>query len=783
MAAEMYEIERIVDGPNEKGQYFIKWEGFPDDQNTWEPLDHLPKDMVEEYLNPIAELKTKRRHDRPTETQQKSKRKRVAGVDIAKVVDDSNYQGDEPAHTPRIPKGMGRSSVVLVVGKFLIPQAPLRAVDPNTYLKKVYEMVVTGWGRHRIRNENAYVLILEPGRKHDGEGLGLEKFHCRFAHAKIEHACPPNQIFKASDFVKAAVPAVEADAESSSDVEESSDDEGEEEDGNDDERPVWERMPDESLKFREDMTTCWRMVAEPSSLEHPPSLLHTGDPSVHEAEWFSDYFFPMEWWKHDVIPAWSENLASRGQKPTSVGEANVWRGLWRWMSLNPQYKRNDFWDTSLERVPYMFDPPPFGKYMSRNRFDELTSSFKLRRGSPPPYRDKFWEIRQMQDSFNDHMKKCFSAAWAVCLDESMVKWLNEFSPGWMAVGRKPSPFGNEYHTMACAVLHVIFWIEIVEGKDRPPHLGPLLHVEAHGKLCGLVLRAAEAIKGSNRVIGMDSGFGVLATLPELRKRGLHGTVVLKKKKYWAKGLPGDEILEALRMADVGTTKVLVGKFKGEKIWIGCQVDSKHTTLIGNTWSTTERNGKKKKRKVGGRLVEFNYCAYQNTWYWIRHAVDDANHNRAHPLPLEDTINTKDWVMRQFTFIDAMCECNAKQAYNYWVRKKQSKPLMTNIQFRHARMMQLVNNSEWAREKQMGQSTFEDKSIPGPPVCKLKHYEKGRGEWDVETQDYKIPAQEYQKYFCKWTKQCKNKVRTYCACEPQITLCIECYPDHVLSKKD
>ena len=177
----------------------------------------------------------------------------------------------------------------------------------------------------------------------------------------------------------------------------------------------------------------------------------------------------------------------------------------------------------------MFDPPQFGKYMSRNRFNDLTSCFKLRRGSPPPYRDRFWEIRQMQDAFNDHMKAYFNAAWAVCLDESMVKWLNEFSPGWMAVGRKPSPFGNEYHTMACAVLHVIFWIEIVEGKDRPPQLGPALHVDPHGKLCALVLRAAECIKGSNRVIGMDSGFGVLSTLPELRKRGLHGTVVLKKK--------------------------------------------------------------------------------------------------------------------------------------------------------------------------------------------------------------------------------------------------------------
>jgi hypothetical protein len=97
------------------------------------------------------------------------------------------------------------------------------------------------------------------------------------------------------------------------------------------------------------------------------------------------------------------------------------------------------------------------------------------------------------------------------------------------------------------------------------------------------------------------------------------------------------------MEEVGTTQVLAGKFKGEKIWIGCQVDSKHTTLIANTWSTTERTGNKKKRKVGGRLVEFNYCEYQGTWYWIRHAVDDANHNRSHPLPLEDTMKTKEWV--------------------------------------------------------------------------------------------------------------------------------------------
>ena len=73
---ELYEVEKIVEGPNAKGEYFIKWEGYPDDQNTWEPVEHLPEDMVEEYLNPMEELRVKTREDR----RPKSKRKRKPGL-------------------------------------------------------------------------------------------------------------------------------------------------------------------------------------------------------------------------------------------------------------------------------------------------------------------------------------------------------------------------------------------------------------------------------------------------------------------------------------------------------------------------------------------------------------------------------------------------------------------------------------------------------------------------------------------------------------------------------
>jgi hypothetical protein len=275
------------------------------------------------------------------------------------------------------------------------------------------------------------------------------------------------------------------------------------------------------------------------------------------------------------------------------------------------------------------------------------------------------------------MKDVFPPSWGICLDESMVKWLNEYAPGWMAVGRKPSPFGNEYHTIACGVLHIIFWMECVEGKSRPPHLEEMPLSYEHGKLCALILRATEAIAGSNRVVFMDSGYGVLCALPELRRRGLHATVVLKKKKFWAKGLPGEAILEAVRMTPVGTTKALVGTMRGHKLWVGVQVDSKHTTIMANTWSTTQRNGEMKKRLVGGRLCTFKYCDYQNHYFWARHYVDDHSHNRSACVPLEDAVNTKSWSMRQSMFLDAVCEVNALLAFNYWCLRPKGQAPITN----------------------------------------------------------------------------------------------------------
>ena len=44
-----YEVERIVSGPRSvDGAYLVKWAGFPDAENTWEPRINLPYSVFDE---------------------------------------------------------------------------------------------------------------------------------------------------------------------------------------------------------------------------------------------------------------------------------------------------------------------------------------------------------------------------------------------------------------------------------------------------------------------------------------------------------------------------------------------------------------------------------------------------------------------------------------------------------------------------------------------------------------------------------------------------------------
>ena len=87
--------------------------------------------------------------------------------------------------------------------------------------------------------------------------------------------------------------------------------------------------------------------------------------------------------------------------------------------------------------------------------------------------------------------------------------------------------GNEYHSICCALSGIMYWIELVEGKDRPPELG-LPEYSSLGKTAGLMLRMCQSIYHSGKLVILDSGFCVLKGIIELKKVGVFASALIKK---------------------------------------------------------------------------------------------------------------------------------------------------------------------------------------------------------------------------------------------------------------
>ena len=50
----------------------------------------------------------------------------------------------------------------------------------------------------------------------------------------------------------------------------------------------------------------------------------------------------------------------------------------------------------------------------------------------------------------------------------MQEWIINYTcPDWIYFGRKPRPFGNERHTIACGLSKTMWFADISEGRDIP----------------------------------------------------------------------------------------------------------------------------------------------------------------------------------------------------------------------------------------------------------------------------------------------------------------------------
>ena len=272
--------------------------------------------------------------------------------------------------------------------------------------------------------------------------------------------------------------------------------------------------------------------------------------------------------------------------PVTFGEFLQFVGIWLYMSTTAGYSRAD-WFSQKKVDRWEGAPFRFNEIMTGRRFESIISALTFTASPVPAFADKFYEVRDLINAWNENMRETFLPSWVSCLDESMSKWTSRWTcPGFMFVPRKPWPMGNEYHSICCALSGIMYWIELVEGKDRPPELGLPEHSSSGGKTVGLMLRMCQSIFHSGKLVVLDSGFCVLRGIIELKKVGVFASALIKKRRYWPKDVDGEAISAYFADKDVGDADAWPGELDGVRFHLFCMKEPDYIMSLMSTYGTT-----------------------------------------------------------------------------------------------------------------------------------------------------------------------------------------------------
>ena len=175
--------------------------------------------------------------------------------------------------------------------------------------------------------------------------------------------------------------------------------------------------------------------------------------------------------------------------------------------------------------------------MSGNCFESICSDIKFTTPHPPTF------ILRYIFAWNGHIQKLFIPYWISCLNESMSVWMNKFKfPGFVFCPHKPYSKGKSYHIICCGENGIIYYCYIVEGRDYLIPMGrPEFETSPNMKMVGIIIWLMISLWSTDKTVIMDSKFCVLKRILGIRKRGVYGSVLIKKRRYWPTGVHGDGI--------------------------------------------------------------------------------------------------------------------------------------------------------------------------------------------------------------------------------------------------
>ena len=301
-------------------------------------------------------------------------------------------------------------------------------------------------------------------------------------------------------------------------------------------------------------------------------------------------------------------------------------------------------------------------------------------------------------------------------------------------------------------------------------LGRMEFEVEYGKTPALLLRLSKAAKlwGTGKCLFMDSAFSVLDALLALKARGVHSFIVIKKKRYWPRHVPGDGIVLEASTLTLGTARARKGMGTTDgcsyPFFIAALRDSSHVFMCMSTFGTLLNTGK----KVSRGPHSFERPQVYDEYYVARHSVDDNNNLRQGHRGIEEAWETRSWAHRNLAFLISLAEVNGFRAMSEFANPNM-KELMT---FRRAivdeaflanRAVQPAPTTRSSPKKRASDSGHT--LLPIPP--KKKRY---RGVW--------VDAPELKGQYPQWRcSVCHKKARYYCSCNADKGFCQVCFGSH------
>ena len=293
-----------------------------------------------------------------------------------------------------------------------------------------------------------------------------------------------------------------------------------------------------------------------------------------------EHLFPRQYVEDVIIIKMNKKL----KLPCSYGEFLRWIGIWVLISTVNGCDRHAFW---LTKVISIYEGTPFwlGKFMTRSQFEEILLNICYTNEEPPVLLDRFWEVCSLIAAWNSNMATQFTPSCINAIDESMSKWLNEYTcPRFMCVPRKPWKFSSEYHDAGCIMSDVIWQVDFLEGKDHPQHMDKKEYDEL-GATVGMLLCLMKPIHCCGKVFVLDSGFCVLKALVELKKKGVLAHVLIKKCCYWPRHVPRDDIIAHFTNEEVGKVDAIKGVLDDVPFYLFAMKEPDYVMQIMSTYGT------------------------------------------------------------------------------------------------------------------------------------------------------------------------------------------------------